>query len=162
MESSQRENLNHLFCRNVSFLTGPHCQFRGVGQGRNMTYLYLLYLLFQAQWDRCYQQNQQTYNYILVREHHLYHMFYMSNLFIYDISDLFIYDISNLFIYCISNLFIYDMSNLFIYYISNLFIYISNLRIYYKSNLFIYYKSNLFIYDISKVFVYDMSSLIID
>ena len=33
MESSQWENWNHLFCRKVSFLTAPHCQFRGVGQG---------------------------------------------------------------------------------------------------------------------------------
>ena len=38
-ESSQRENLNHLFCRKVSFLTVPHCQFRDVGQGRKQTYL---------------------------------------------------------------------------------------------------------------------------
>jgi hypothetical protein len=29
----QWENLNHLFCRKVSFLTAPHCQFRGVSQG---------------------------------------------------------------------------------------------------------------------------------
>ena len=33
MESSQWENLNHLFCRKVSFLTDPHCRFRGLGQG---------------------------------------------------------------------------------------------------------------------------------
>ena len=33
MESSQWENWNHLFSRKVSFLTAPHCQFRGVGQG---------------------------------------------------------------------------------------------------------------------------------
>jgi hypothetical protein len=33
MESSQWEN--YLLCRKVSVLTGPHCQFRGVGQGRN-------------------------------------------------------------------------------------------------------------------------------
>ena len=25
MESSQWENLNHLFCRKISFLAGPHC-----------------------------------------------------------------------------------------------------------------------------------------
>jgi hypothetical protein len=37
----------HLFCRKVSFLTAPHCQFRGVGQGMKQTYLYLLYPLFQ-------------------------------------------------------------------------------------------------------------------
>ena len=41
MESSQWENWNHLFCRKVSFLTAPHCQFRGVGQGIKQTYLYL-------------------------------------------------------------------------------------------------------------------------
>jgi hypothetical protein len=34
MESSQWENLNHLFCRKVSFLTGPRCQFQGICQGR--------------------------------------------------------------------------------------------------------------------------------
>jgi hypothetical protein len=33
MESSQWENWNYLFGRKVSFLTGPHCQFRGVGEG---------------------------------------------------------------------------------------------------------------------------------
>jgi hypothetical protein len=27
------KNWSHLFCRNVLFLTGAHCQFRGVGQG---------------------------------------------------------------------------------------------------------------------------------
>jgi hypothetical protein len=53
MESSQWEHWNHLFCRKVSFFTTPHCQFRGVGQGMKQTYLYLWYLLFQAQWDRC-------------------------------------------------------------------------------------------------------------
>ena len=50
MEDSQWENLNHLFCRNVSLLTAPHCQFRGVCQG--MKHLYRWYPLFQAQWDR--------------------------------------------------------------------------------------------------------------
>jgi hypothetical protein len=33
MKSSQWDNWNHIFCRKVSFLTAPHCQFRGVGQG---------------------------------------------------------------------------------------------------------------------------------
>jgi hypothetical protein len=33
--------------------------------------LNLWYPLFQAQWDRCNQQNHQTYNY-LVKGHHLY------------------------------------------------------------------------------------------
>ena len=42
-----------------------HCQFRGVGQGMNQTYLYLWYLLFQAQWDRRDQRNHQTYNYLV-------------------------------------------------------------------------------------------------
>ena len=32
MESSQWEHCNHLFCREVSLLSDPHCQFRGVGQ----------------------------------------------------------------------------------------------------------------------------------
>jgi hypothetical protein len=32
MESSQWENWNHHICSKVSFLTAPHCQFRGVGQ----------------------------------------------------------------------------------------------------------------------------------
>jgi len=41
MESSQWENLNDLFCRKVSFLTGPHCQFRGIGQGMKKTLLRL-------------------------------------------------------------------------------------------------------------------------
>jgi hypothetical protein len=39
MEISQWEYWNHLFCRKVSFLTDPHCRFRGVGQGVNQTYL---------------------------------------------------------------------------------------------------------------------------
>jgi hypothetical protein len=60
MESSQCENWNHLFCRKVSFLTNPHCRFRGVGQGIKQTYLYLWYPLFQAQWDRSDQQNHQA------------------------------------------------------------------------------------------------------
>jgi hypothetical protein len=42
MESSQWENLNHLFCRKVSFLSDPHCRFRGVGQGMKQTYLYIM------------------------------------------------------------------------------------------------------------------------
>jgi hypothetical protein len=60
IESSEWENWNHLFCRKVSFLTDPRCRFRGVGQGMKQTYLYLWYTLFQAQWDRCDQQNHQT------------------------------------------------------------------------------------------------------
>ena len=54
------ENLNNLFCRNVSFLTALHCQFRGVGQGMKQTYLTLWYPLFQVQWDRCDKRNHQT------------------------------------------------------------------------------------------------------
>jgi hypothetical protein len=45
---AQWENWNHLFCRKVSFLTAPHCQFRGVGQGMKQTYMYMWYLLFQV------------------------------------------------------------------------------------------------------------------
>ena len=55
MESSQLGN-----CRKVSFLTAPHCQLRGVGQGMNQTDLYLWYSLFQAQWHRCDQQDHQS------------------------------------------------------------------------------------------------------
>ena len=50
MDISQWENLNHFFRRKVSFLTAPYCQFRGVGQGMKLTYLYLWFPLFQAQW----------------------------------------------------------------------------------------------------------------
>jgi hypothetical protein len=53
MESSRWENLNHLFCHKVSFLTYPHCRFRVVCQGMKQTYLYLWHPLLQAQWDRC-------------------------------------------------------------------------------------------------------------
>jgi hypothetical protein len=52
--------LKSSLCRKVSFFTDPHCRFRGVGQGMKQTYLYLWYPLFQAQWDRCDQQNHQT------------------------------------------------------------------------------------------------------
>jgi len=41
--------------------TSPsHCQCRGGGQGMKQTYLYLWHPLFQAQWDICDKQNQQT------------------------------------------------------------------------------------------------------
>jgi hypothetical protein len=66
MESSQWENWYHLFCRKASFLTAPHCRFRGVGQYMKQTYLYLWYPLFQAEWDRSDQHNY------LVKGHHLY------------------------------------------------------------------------------------------
>jgi hypothetical protein len=46
-----QKNEKKPFCRKVSFLTAPHCRFRGVGQGMKQTYLYLWYPLFQAQWD---------------------------------------------------------------------------------------------------------------
>jgi hypothetical protein len=52
--------LKSSLCRNVSFLTDTHCRFLGVGQGMKHTYLYLWYPLFQAQSDRCDQQNHQT------------------------------------------------------------------------------------------------------
>jgi hypothetical protein len=45
---------------NVSFLTDPDCRFRGVSQGMKQNYVYMWYPLFQAQWDRCDQQNRQT------------------------------------------------------------------------------------------------------
>ena len=60
MENSEWENLKHLFCRKVSSLAALHCQFRGVGQDMKQTYLYMWYPLFQAQWDRCDQQNHQN------------------------------------------------------------------------------------------------------
>ena len=43
-------NGNHLFCLEVSFLTGLHGQFLGVGQDLAVS----VYLLFQVQyiWDR--------------------------------------------------------------------------------------------------------------
>jgi hypothetical protein len=56
--------------REISFLTPPQCQFRGVGQGMKQTCLYMWYPLLQTQWDRCHQQNHQTYNYLL-KGHHL-------------------------------------------------------------------------------------------
>ena len=43
------------FVLNVSFLSVPHYQFPGAGQGMKQSYLYLWYPLFQAQWDRCDQ-----------------------------------------------------------------------------------------------------------
>jgi hypothetical protein len=39
MGSSQWENWNHLFCRKVSFLTAPSCQFRGVAQGMKQIFI---------------------------------------------------------------------------------------------------------------------------
>ena len=44
---------------------------RDVGQGMKQTLLYLLYPLFQAEWDRCDQQNHQIYIYV-EKGHHLY------------------------------------------------------------------------------------------
>jgi hypothetical protein len=69
----------------VSFLTTPHCQFRGVEQGKTQTYLYLL---FQAQWDICDQQNHQTWNYF-VKGHHRWHSYGYQLCFLF--ADLFIY-----------------------------------------------------------------------
>ena len=43
--NSQRENLNNIFCRKVSFLIAPHCQIRCVGQGMKQAYMYPSYLL---------------------------------------------------------------------------------------------------------------------
>jgi hypothetical protein len=51
---------NNLFCRTVSFLCAPHCQCCGVGQDMKHTYMFLWYPLFQAQCDRCDQQNHQA------------------------------------------------------------------------------------------------------
>ena len=52
------------FCK-VSFLTDPHCRFRGVVQGMKLIQLYLWYLLFQNQWYRYDKQNHQTQNYLV-------------------------------------------------------------------------------------------------
>ena len=30
-------NRNHLFCRKVRVLTGPHCKIQGIGQGMKQT-----------------------------------------------------------------------------------------------------------------------------
>ena len=43
-----------IYCRKVSFITGSHCQFVGVCQGMEQTWLYLP--LSQIEWDRCDQQ----------------------------------------------------------------------------------------------------------
>jgi hypothetical protein len=61
MDSSQWENWNCLSCCIVSFITSPRCQFRGVGQGNP---------LFQAQWNRCDQQNhvENTWMTILINK----------------------------------------------------------------------------------------------
>jgi aspartyl/asparaginyl beta-hydroxylase (cupin superfamily) len=71
MKSLKWKHLNHLFCRNVSFLTRHYCQFQDVGQGIKQSKLYLWYPLFQAQLNRCDQQNHQTKNYLVIG-HHLY------------------------------------------------------------------------------------------
>jgi hypothetical protein len=47
-KNQKKLKLNPPFCRKVSFLTTPHCQFRGLGQGMKLSYLYLWYPLFQA------------------------------------------------------------------------------------------------------------------
>jgi hypothetical protein len=70
-EHFNMENWNHLFCRNVSYFTDPHCQFRSIDQGMNHTYLYLWCHSCQAQWDtpRCDQQNHQSVNYLAWGHH---------------------------------------------------------------------------------------------
>jgi hypothetical protein len=45
--SSQWENWNHLFCRNVSFFSALHSQFRSVCHGIKQTYLHMWYPLFK-------------------------------------------------------------------------------------------------------------------
>ena len=42
------EQLSSYLCRKVSFLTAPHCQFRGVGQGMKQIYLYVYTLPVNA------------------------------------------------------------------------------------------------------------------
>jgi hypothetical protein len=59
MVNSEWENLDNLFCLNVSFLFAPHCQCRGVGQDG--------ILIFQTQWAGCHQQNHKILNYFAKR-----------------------------------------------------------------------------------------------
>jgi len=51
MESSQWENLNHIFCHNLTFLIFRHGQYRGVGQGMRQTQMYF-YFKFSAGKDK--------------------------------------------------------------------------------------------------------------
>ena len=59
-------NLDHIFCRNVAFLTVTHCQFLGVGH--EMMRLWYLYL--KLNWIiGCDQHNHQRFylvNYLIV------------------------------------------------------------------------------------------------
>ena len=48
-----------------SLLTGPHCQFLGVGQGMKQTYLYLWYALFQTEKGRF---DHQSWHYVMKRD----------------------------------------------------------------------------------------------
>jgi hypothetical protein len=71
MEISQWENLNNLFCRKVSFLTAPHCQFRGVGDGMKQTYICICDILY-------IKLNTRNQSFIVTREiiHTIYKSFY--------------------------------------------------------------------------------------
>ena len=71
MEISQWENLNNLFCRKVSFLTAPHCQFRGVGHGMKQTYICICGILY-------IKLNTRNQSFIVTREiiHTIYKSFY--------------------------------------------------------------------------------------
>jgi hypothetical protein len=50
----------NMFCCNVSFPTDPHRRSRVAGQDMKLTYLYVWYPSFQAQWDRLDEQNHQV------------------------------------------------------------------------------------------------------
>jgi hypothetical protein len=52
--------LKSSLCRNVSFPTDHYCRSRVAGQGMKLTYRYMWYPSFQAQWDRPNEQNHQT------------------------------------------------------------------------------------------------------
>ena len=65
------ESLNNLFCRKVSFLTAPHCQFRGVGHGMKQTYICICGILY-------IKLNTRNQSFIVTREiiHTIYKSFY--------------------------------------------------------------------------------------
>ena len=71
MESSQWENLNHLFCRKVCFLNRPSLSILRPRSRHEADRAVSVVSLFQVQRDRCDQPNHQRYNY-LAKGHHLY------------------------------------------------------------------------------------------
>ena len=47
---------------------GTQCTFRGVVQGINQTCMQLQYPLFQAEWDKCDQQNHKNFIVLLYNQ----------------------------------------------------------------------------------------------